>query len=98
VYSKVQEIDENSGDEDMILDLVKLNHVGKENPDQLTAIGFGMKKVEEASTVAEAMQQLLAEADGTTPQYNEARKVKFSVKSPQRGITITISENRRAIM
>ncbi|HMA66110.1 MAG: hypothetical protein ACM31E_02470, partial [Fibrobacterota bacterium] len=76
VYSKVQEIDENSGDEDMILDLVKLNHVGKENPDQLTAIGFDMKKVEEASTVAEAMQQLLAEADGTTPQYNEARKVR----------------------
>lgn len=73
ILSRVQDVAEGTTDEDMILDLNTLNHIGKNNPDELNKIRFDMKLLDTAAETAQKMQELLAQADGTSPVYNEAR-------------------------
>jgi len=76
ILARVQEVAEGTTDEDMILDLNTINHIGKNNPAELQAIKFDMKLLDTAAETAQQMQELLAQADGTSPVYNEARLVR----------------------
>ncbi|HMA65644.1 MAG TPA: hypothetical protein VKO63_10615 [Chitinispirillaceae bacterium] len=76
ILARVQEVAEGTTDADMILDLNTINHIGKNNPDELNAIRFDMKLLDTAAETAQQMQELLAQANGTSPVYNEARLVR----------------------
>jgi hypothetical protein len=76
IYARVQEVAGGTTDEDMILDLNTLSHIGKNNPGELNAIRFDMTLLDTAAETAQQMQELLAQADGTSPVYNEARLVR----------------------
>jgi len=76
VYARVQDLAQNTGDEDMILDLNTEFHIGENNKELLAAIGFDMAKLDKAAETAEQMQKLLAQARGLTPAYNETKRVR----------------------
>lgn len=76
VYSRVQDIAEGSGDEDMILDLNKLAVVGRDNPDPLLAIGFDLKELDRAAQMSAELQALLGEASGNIPGYSETKIIR----------------------
>ncbi|HMA65832.1 MAG: hypothetical protein ACM31E_10765 [Fibrobacterota bacterium] len=73
ILARVQDIAKGDGDEDMILDLNTESTLGKQYPDELSAIKFDMKQLDLAASTGFEMQQLLAESHGSTPAYNEAR-------------------------
>lgn len=75
LYSRVQNIAQGTGNEDMILDLNTLAVLGRENPDALLAIGFDLKELDRAAQLAAEMQSLLAEASGTEA-FSEAKVIR----------------------
>lgn len=64
LISRVNEIDEGTGHDDMVQDLNDLAVLGQKNTSELEAIGFDLTKLDTAATLSDEMADLLAITNG----------------------------------
>ncbi|TLX73001.1 hypothetical protein E9993_16175 [Labilibacter sediminis] len=76
ILSRVSEIAEGGGIDDMIQDLSDLEVMGKNNPEPLQQINFDMTLVDKAGLLSDAMADLRAEANGEKRNANEALEIR----------------------
>ena len=73
LLSRVSEIREGSGKDDMIQDLNDLSVLGKEHTDLLNAINLDLTKLDTAAQLADEMAELLALANGSKETGNDSK-------------------------
>ena len=73
LLGRVSEIADGSGNDDMIQDLNDLAVLGRENLPLLNAINFDATKLDTAATLADAMGDLLAAANGDKASSNDSK-------------------------
>jgi len=76
LLSRVAAITDGNGHADMIQDLNDIAVLGRENADPLTAIGFELTQLDLASTKADELADLLAEANGDKADQNESKVIR----------------------
>ena len=72
----LNEINEGNSNADAVMDLGRLGTLGKNNPDQLTAIGFDVSVCDTALSESERMSNLLAEVNGTMYIDDERKAIR----------------------
>ncbi|WP_299466042.1 hypothetical protein [uncultured Microscilla sp.] len=73
LLNRVREISEGSGNADMIQDLSDLSALGKANMAELDKIKFDPARLDFAATQADQLADMLALANGTTQDTNQAK-------------------------
>ncbi len=76
LLGRVSEINDGTGDADMIQDLNDLSVLGKTNPEPLTLINFDVTKLDSAATMADEMAVILAAANGDKQKDSESKTIR----------------------
>lgn len=73
VLKKVMRIREGGSNADMVQDLLEEAVLGEKYPEPLVAINFDLNLLQQARTVSHSMSELLATANGSDGDSNEAK-------------------------
>ncbi|WP_062057557.1 hypothetical protein [Aquimarina longa] len=73
LLSRVREINNGTGNADMIQDLSDLSALGKKNAEKLTAAKFDLRILDIAAKLSNDIAKLLAEANGATQENSKAK-------------------------
>lgn len=76
LISRVAAISQGDGHADMIQDLNDIAVLGKENPDQLSIVGFDLTELDTAATKADELADLLARANGDRAEQNDSKIIR----------------------
>ncbi len=76
ILSRISEIADGTGNEDMIQDLNDLSVLGKANPEPLVSIMFDVLKLDTAAEKADTMADLLATANGEKAGRSESKLIR----------------------